>query len=225
LIQENKARVLSEPSLLVLDGAQASMLVGGEFPIPVANGFGAITIVFKPFGIRLNVAPTLVSDDTIQMTVTPEVSALDFADAVTFNGGSVPSITVRRATSTLQLKDGSTFVIGGLYSSNYSNDVQKIPYLSNIPVLGEFFKNSTKQKIESELLVMIEAEIVNPDTAGVKPPPPGSLENMNIPKPFVPRKEFDQDFPDLQNFPHQTDPETPTAPVSLPPTTPDSAGK
>jgi|GEM_PF-1222958 len=228
LIQENKARILSQPSLLVLDGNQANMLVGGEFPIPVSQGGGggqSITVTFKPFGVRLNVAPTIVGDDMVQLTVTPEVSDIDFANAVSYNGGTIPGITVRRATSTLQMKDGETLVIGGLYSTNYSNVVKKIPFLSNIPVLGEFFKSTQKTKIERELLVLLETEIVKPTTDGVKPPAPGSAENMNIPKPFVPRKEFDQDFPDIQNFPHKKDPETPKVPISLPATSPESAGK
>ena len=225
LIQENKARVLSQPSLLMLDGNQGNMLVGGEFPIPIAQGQGAFTVAFKPFGVRLNVLPTIVADNTIQMTVTPEVSNLDFSTAVTFQGGSIPGVTVRRATTTLQLQDGQTLVIGGLYSTDYSKNVSRIPYLSNIPVLGEFFKNTTKQKIERELMVLIEAEIVKPDTLGATPPAPGSSENMDIRRPYVPKNEFDRDFPDIQNFPHKKDKDAPTGPISLPPTTPESAGK
>lgn len=225
LIQENKARVLSEPSLLVLNGNQGNMIVGGEFPIPVAAGNGAYAVTFKPYGIRLNVQPTLVSEDTIQLTVTPEVSDLDFSNAVTYNGGTVPAVTVRRATTTVQLKDKQTLVIGGLYSTNYSKNVSRIPYLSNIPVLGEFFKSTTKQKIERELLVLIETELVTQDSGNANPPAPGSLENPGINKPYVPRNEFDRDFPDIQNFPHKKDPEMPTQPVYLPDTTQNTAGK
>lgn len=224
LITENKARVLSEPSMLVLDGNEGKILVGGELPIPVTqpgNG-GTTTILYRPFGIQLSVAPTVVSDDTIQLTVTPEVSALDFANAVQSNGNSIPALTVRRETSTLQMKDGQTLVIGGLYSSNLARAIKEIPLLSKIPILGEFFKTTTTKKSESELLVLLETEIVKPTTKGVQPPTPGSLENLGIEKPHIRRHEFDEDYPDIQNF-LRPDHERPMVPVYMPdkPTTPD----
>jgi pilus assembly protein CpaC len=109
-------------------------------------------------------------------------------------------------------------VIGGLYSNNYGKDVQKIPFLSSLPIIGEFFKNSSTNKEERELLVMLEAEIVTPASLGAIPPPAGSLENMDIQKPFVPRKEFNQDSPDIQNGPFHKDPEAPAVPVEMPDT-------
>jgi len=204
---------------MVLDGNEASMLVGGEFPVPIvqgAGGGGAVTVQFKPFGVRLNVAPIVVSDDTVQLTVTPEVSNIDLADAVTLNGSVIPGISIRRTTSTLQMKTGQTLVIGGLYSSNYGKVVNKIPLLSSLPILGEFFKSTSTTKDERELLVMLEADIVTPNTLGATPPPADSLENMDIHKPFVPRKEFDQDSPDIQNGPFHKDPEAPKVPVQMP---------
>jgi len=229
LITENKARVLSEPSLLVLDGNEGSMLVGGEFPVPMAQGgtSGAITVQFKPFGIRLNVLPTIVTDDTIQMTVTPEVSNIDFANAVQFNGGVIPGVTIRRATSTLQIKTGDTLVIGGLYSSIDSKNVKRIPLLSSIPIIGEFFRTTNTAKEEHELLVLIESEIVEQKGPAETPPAAGSLENMDIRRPFIPRREFDQDFPDIQNRINHTNDtrEAPQVQISLPPTSPESAGK
>lgn len=218
LINENKARVLSQPSLLVLDGNEANMLVGGEFPVPVQQTNGPTTVLFKPFGIRLSVAPVVVSDDTVQLTVTPEVSEIDFSNAVTTTSGTIPGVDIRRATSTLQMKSGQTLVIGGLYSNNYGKTIQKVPFLSSIPVLGEFFKNTSTSKEERELLVMLEAEIITPSSLGAIPPPAGSLENMNIQKPFVPRKEFNQDSPDIQNGPFHTDPEAPKVQVQMPDT-------
>jgi len=218
LIKDNKARILSQPSLMVLDGNEASMLVGGEFPVPMVQSGtgGSVTVQFKPFGVRLNVAPVVVSDDTIQLTVTPEVSEIDFSDAVIANGISIPGISIRRATSTLQMKNGQTLVIGGLYSNNYGKNINKIPFLGNIPILGEFFKSTSTTKTERELLVMIETEIVTPSTLGATPPPADSLENMDIHKPFVPRKEFEQDSPDLQNGPFHKDHEAPKVPVEMP---------
>ncbi len=225
LISENKARVLSEPSLIVLDGCEGSILVGGEIPIPVAqsssgtSGLSAsVAIEYKPYGVRLLVGAALVGDKTIQMTVTPEVSELDYGAGLQLSGFSVPALTVRRATSTLQMADRETLVIGGLYRSTESRQVNKIPLLSQIPVLGEFFKNTTTRKEESELLILIQPEIVTPATAGAYPPPPGSLENPPVPRPDVSRTDFDKDFPELQHG--GGDKEKPGPPVSLPGPTP-----
>lgn len=221
LVSENKARVLSEPSLIVLDGSEGSILVGGEIPIPVAQSssgtLGAsasVAIEYKPYGVRLLVGAALVGDKTVQMTVTPEVSELDYGAGLQLSGFSVPALTVRRATSTLQMTDGETLVIGGLYRSTESRQVNRIPLLSQIPVLGEFFKNTTTRKEESELLILIQPEIVTPATVGAYPPPPGSLGNLPIPRPDVSRTDFDKDFPELQHG--GGDKEKPGPPVNLP---------
>ena len=221
LVSENKARILSEPSLMVLDGCEGSILVGGEIPIPVAqasNGSGGATasvaIEYKPYGVRLLVSAALVGENRIQMTVTPEVSELDYGAGLQLSGFSIPALTVRRATSTLQMTDGETLVIGGLYSNTVSRQVNRIPVLSQIPVLGEFFKSTVTRKQESELLILIEPEIVTPDTPGALPPPPGSLENLPVQRPDVGRTDFDKDFPDLQKGGGDT--LRPGRPVSLP---------
>ena len=205
LITENKARVLSEPSLMVLDGCEGSILVGGEIPIPVAQSSSgtsgasaSVAIEYKPYGVRLLVSAALVGDHLVQMTVTPEVSELDYGAGLQLSGFSVPALTVRRATSTLQMADGETLVIGGLYSNTVSRQVSRIPLLSQIPVLGEFFKSTKTHKEESELLILIQPIIVTPTTAGAYPPPPGSLENLPIQRPDIGRTDFDKDFPDLQ---------------------------
>lgn len=230
LIEENKARVLSEPSLMVLDGSEGSILVGGEIPIPVAqasNGTSgssaSVTVEYKPYGVRLLVGAALVGDGVVQMTVTPEVSDLNYGASVQISGFVVPSLTVRRATSTLQMADGETLVIGGLYSSTASRDVERIPLLSQIPVLGEFFKHTVTRKAESELLILIQPEIVTPETVGAHPPPPGSLENMPIARPNVRRGDFDKDFPELQRGGGDRD--RPGPPVNLPPSSPLQAPK
>ena len=221
LITENKARILSEPSLMVLDGSEGSILVGGEIPIPVAqasSGTGgvnaSVTIEYKPYGVRLLVNAALVGDKTVQLTVTPEVSELDYGAGIQLSGFSVPALTVRRATSTLQMADGETLVIGGLYSNTVSRQVNRIPLLSQIPVLGEFFKSTTTHKEENELLILIQPEIVTPGTIGAYPPPPGSLENLPIQRPDVGRADFDKDFPELQKG--GSDQEKPGPPVALP---------
>ena len=207
LITENKARILSEPSLIVLDGNSGSILVGGEIPVPVAQGSSgtsgissSVTIQYKPYGVRLLVSAALVGESAIQMTVTPEVSELNYTNAVQISGFTIPALTVRRATSTLQMADGETLVIGGLYSNTMSRQVERVPLLSQIPILGEFFKNTTTRKDENELLIIIQTQIVTPETPGTHPPPPGSRENPPIGKPDVEGTDFNHDFP---NFPQR----------------------
>ncbi len=202
LISENKARILSEPSLMVLDGNSGSILVGGEIPVPVAQGSSgtnginsSVTIQYKPYGVRLLVSADLVGDSAVQMTVTPEVSELNYTNAVQISGFTIPALTVRRATTTLQMADGETLIIGGLYSNTASREVNRVPLLSQIPILGEFFKNTTTRKDENELLIMIEPLIVTPDTPGTRPSPLGNPENPLIGKPDVGRADFDRDFP------------------------------
>jgi pilus assembly protein CpaC len=219
LIQENKARVLSEPSLLVLDGNQGNILVGGQIPIPTSqSNSNSITVTYEPFGIRLNVTPVVVGDNTVQLTVTPEVSALDFGNAITVNGTTVPALTIRRVTTTLQMQSGQTLVIGGLYDSNYGKNVSRIPVLSEIPILGEFFKDTTNTKEETELLVLIETEIVTDTTSGIQPPPAGSNQNPGIVRPFVGNHEFQEDFPDIDKFvePNSDNQDVPKQKISLP---------
>lgn len=223
LITENKARVLSQPSLVVLDGNEGVILVGGEIPIPVAQnssgGSPTISVEYKQFGIRLAVNPMIVEDGVIQMTVTPEVSDLDFSRAVQFNGFVIPAIATRRATSTLQMRDGETLVIGGLYSNQTTRQVQKIPLLSQIPILGEFFKNTVTNKTESELVILIETTIVQPGTPGTKAAAPGSLQNPGIERPVVNRHELEKDFPELTPVPGNQK-KKPLPPINLPETAP-----
>jgi len=205
LITENKARILSEPSLMVLDGNSGSILVGGEIPVPVAQGSSgtsgvssSVSIQYKPYGVRLLVNAALVGESAVQMTVTPEVSELNYTNAVQISGFTIPALTVRRATSTLQMADGETLVIGGLYSNTMSRQVERVPLLSQIPILGEFFKNTTTRKDENELLIIIQTQIVTQETPGIHPPPLGSRENPVIGKPAVEGADFNRDFP---NFP------------------------
>jgi Flp pilus assembly secretin CpaC len=219
LVAQNKARILSQPSLLVLDGNEGDMMVGGSIPIPTAQAnSNAITVTFEPYGIKLSVTPVIVSDTTVQLTVTPEVSSIDNGNGVTVNGTTVPALAIRRVTTTLQMESGQTLVIGGLYSSNDSRNVSEIPFLSKIPVLGEFFKNTNKSKTESELLVLLETEIVTDTTAGIQPPPPGSNENQGIVKPFIGNHAFDGDFPDVDKYikPNDDDKDKPKDKINLP---------
>lgn len=221
LITQSKARVLSQPSLLVLDGNEGDILVGGQIPIPTSQAnSNSITITYEPYGIKLKVTPVIVGDSTIQLTVTPEVSDLDFGNAVSVNGTTIPALTIRRVTSTLQMQSGQTLVIGGLYSTNYGTTVKEIPILSRIPILGEFFKDTSKNKRETELLILIDTEIVTDETTGNQPPVPGSNQNLGIVRPFVGNHEFDKNPPDLGNYlqPNSDNKDVPKDKINLPAT-------
>ena len=186
--------VLAEPNLLAANGKQASFLAGGEYPYPVAQassgGSASITIMFKEYGVRLNFIPTITPRGTIRLQVAPEVSALDFADAVEISGFQVPAITTRKVKTEIELADGQSFVIGGLLDNTESETFSKIPFLGDIPILGKFFQSMQKTKANTELIVIVTPEIVAPIPAGAPLPdlkllgkflPPNSGIPMNTP--------------------------------------------
>lgn len=160
------ARVLAEPTLVALSGQSANFLAGGEIPVPVAQGLGTSTIEFKPFGIGLTVSPTVLSNERIVLKVAPEASDLDYTNAVTLSGMSVPAISTRRADTTIELGDGESFVIGGLVSRTTSSNVDKVPGLGDIPVLGAFFKRQNYQQNETELVIVVTPTLVRPLARG-----------------------------------------------------------
>ena len=168
LINENKAHLLSQPSLVTASGTEANILIGGEIPIPVPqSGTGAtatITIEYKPYGIALHVLPTVGDNCEVSMVVKPEVSALDRANGIVISGIAVPGIRTRRAEATVHVPSGCSIAIGGLISRDDVKDVRRIPLLSQIPVLGNFFKSVIRDKEDSELLIIVTPEVVQ--TAG-----------------------------------------------------------
>lgn len=164
---------LAEPNLLTLPGQEASFLAGGEFPYPSVQGggqSGAITIVFKEFGVRLRFTPTLTEGGSIRLHVAPEVSSLDFANGLTLNGFQIPSLLTRRAETDVELRDGQHLAIAGLLDNAWTKDVTRIPILGDIPVLGEFFKSSAAQQRRTELLVVVTPVLV--DATDKAPPLP-----------------------------------------------------
>lgn len=168
------ARVLAEPSLTAMTGQTASFLVGGEFPVPVAQSgtsAGSITVEYKEFGIRLNLTPTVLSGNRIALKVAPEVSELDFSAALELSGVSVPALRVRRTDTTVELGDGESFVISGLVSSEMAANVDKIPWLGDIPVLGAFFKSASSDRNERELVMVVTPHLVRPLARGAQLPP------------------------------------------------------
>ena len=161
-------RSLAEPNLLALDGQEASFLAGGEFPYPVVQGGAnnAVTIVFKEFGIRLNFTPTVQTSGNIQLAVEPEVSTLDFAAGLQIGGFQIPVLLSRRARTVIELEDGQTFAIAGIIDNSITENLDKIPVLGHIPILGALFRSQDLAQRRSELLVLVTPRLVAPsDTA------------------------------------------------------------
>jgi pilus assembly protein CpaC len=183
LESNNLARVLAEPTLVALSGQSASFLAGGEVPIPVPQALGSTSIEFKPYGVGLTLTPTVLSPQRIALKVAPEASQLDFANAVTISGVSVPAFTTRRADTTVELGDGESFVIGGLIDRETASNVSKVPLLGDLPVLGTFFKQLNYQQNEKELVIIVTPHLVSPLAKGaVLPSTPGEQsEQRNAP--------------------------------------------
>lgn len=175
LVTKDLAKVLSEPNLLVDDGETASMLVGGEVPIPVpqlAAGVATVTIEYKQYGVRLNVTPKILPGDKIQLTVEPEVSSIDVATQVSIGGINVPAFRTRKAHTTVTVDNGAALVIGGLIHREQSRAVTKIPILSEIPIIGELFKHKQFKEGKTELIIIVTPQIMQGGPQGV----PGATE-------------------------------------------------
>lgn len=176
------ARTLAQPSMTVVSGQTATFMAGGEFPIPIAQGLGQVTVQYKPYGIRLTLTPTVFSKDRIAIKLAPEVSELDFSNAVTSSGVSVPGVLTRRAETTVELGDGESFVIAGLISRNFIDSVDKVPGLGDIPVLGAFFKSTRFAREDKELVIIATPTLVRPLAAKADLPPlPGAEYNQHNP--------------------------------------------
>lgn len=180
LESKGMARVLAEPSLTAMSGQTASFLAGGEFPVPVAQSSGsgnsnaAITIEYHEFGVRLNLTPTVLAPNRIAMKVAPEVSELDFSAGITISGTTVPALTVRRTDTTVELGDGESFVLSGLVSDSQINNVNKLPWLGDLPVLGAFFRSTSISRSEKELIMIVTPHLVRPlQRDAPQPPLPG----------------------------------------------------
>ena len=175
---------LAEPNLIAYNGQEASFLAGGEFPVPVVQGTtGAVTVLFKEFGIRLNFKPT-IAGDVIRLKVRPEVSALDFANGISLQGFRIPALTTRRAETDVELRDGQSFAIAGLLDNIRQDDTAAVPILSKLPVIGALFRSKAARSEETELMVLITPRLVralNPDEV---PPLPTSI------RPFIKRDDI-----------------------------------
>jgi pilus assembly protein CpaC len=209
LEQQGIVELLAEPNVMAVNGKEASFLAGGEYPYPVAqassSGSAAITIMFKEYGIRLNFIPTITPRGTIRLQVAPEVSALDFTNAIEISGFDVPAITTRKVKTEVELSDGQSFVVGGLLDKTESESFQKIPFLGDIPVLGKFFQSIQRTKTDTELIVIVTPEIVYPIGAG------SALPELKYPTPFLP--------PNTGIAMHTPDEKTPANALPPPPAT------
>lgn len=180
------SHMLAEPTLLVRSGEQAHFLAGGEIPIPVPQsnggvGGGTISIEYKEFGVRLSVAPFVLSNDRIVLKIAPEVSELDYANGVQLQGFNVPGIRRRSAETTVQLASGQSFVIAGLNYTNSTVNKEKMPLLGDLPILGAFFKRQQNQKERQELIIVATPRLVGPMEAGTIPPLPGQTDGTPDP--------------------------------------------
>jgi pilus assembly protein CpaC len=162
LVQRGRARLLAEPSLVVLAGRSASLLLGGQVPIPIAGPNGAVTIEYKDFGVILRVRPEYQDDGQIFLDVTPEVSTLDFADAIKIGGLTLPSLRVRRAQTVVSMTLTQTLVIGGLLQHQDAELVQKVPVLGDLPILGPLFRSKSFQSQETDLVVFVTPTLAVP---------------------------------------------------------------
>ena len=165
LKSQGALRELAEPNLIAMDGQQASFLAGGEFPVPVVSNNGEramVTVMFKEYGVRLNFKPTIIDEDHIRLELEPEVSTIDFANGVKFDGFLIPALRTRRAKTGVELRDGQSFALAGLLDNSEVQSFAKVPVLGDIPVLGTLFKSKSFQKQETELMFVITAQLVKP---------------------------------------------------------------
>ena len=155
-------RTLAKPNLVALSGDTASFLAGGEFPIPVANGDDEVTIQFREFGVSLAFTPTVLGDGLINLHVRPEVSALDNRNAVRSAGVTVPALSVRRAETSVELRDGQAFAVAGLLQNSFDTEAVNTPWISDVPVIGALFSSRRYQRKETELVIIVTPRLVQP---------------------------------------------------------------
>jgi pilus assembly protein CpaC len=193
-LQENSVlQILAEPNLLALSGSKASFLAGGEFPFPVVQGgqnLGVVTIQFRPFGVRLDFTGTIADDNTVRLQVAPEVSSLDFTNAITISGFTVPAISTRRAETEIELRDGPSFAIGGLLNEQTTAQLSKIPGIGDVPILGKLFQSRSLTKSRSELVVLVTPRIVDPVGTGAQ-----MSATPSAPLPALDPQKYDQTLP------------------------------
>jgi len=180
LQSQGALRALAEPNLIAMNGQEASFLAGGEYPVPVVQSSGErsnVSIVFKEYGVRLKFKPIIIDEDHIRLELEPEVSTLDFANGVKFDGFLIPGLRTRRAKTGVELRDGQSFALAGLLDNSETQTLSKVPGLGDIPILGNLFRSKQFQKNESELMFIVTAQIVKPVNRDDLPSLP-NVENL-----------------------------------------------
>ncbi|MGB6536818.1 MAG: type II and III secretion system protein family protein, partial [Xanthobacteraceae bacterium] len=182
LEQKGLARSLAEPNLVALSGDTASFLAGGEIPVPQVSATGTPSFAYQPYGVGLSFTPTVLKDGLINLVINPEVSEIDPSTTVTIAGSAVPGLTMRRASTTLELRDGQSFMLGGLLQDTGNTAQDQLPWVGNLPVLGALFRSSQYQKNETDLVIVVTPHIVRPlsPVAQVHTPLDGSLPANDI---------------------------------------------
>lgn len=209
--------MLAEPNLTAVSGETASFLAGGEFPIPISQTLGQVTVEYKQYGVSLSFTPTVLADGRISMRVRPEVSQLSTEGSVTLNGFSVPALTTRRTETTVELGSGQSFMIGGLLQNNNVNTIQKAPGLGDVPVLGALFRSTGYRRAQTELMIIVTPYLVKPVSAGDIHLPtdglknPSDLQNFLLGEDFVGKNGGDRPKPTMA--PPVTIPAQPTGQV------------
>jgi pilus assembly protein CpaC len=205
LEQKGVARSLAEPNLVALSGDTASFLAGGEYPIPVAGSFGNVTVDYKKYGVGLAFTPTVLGRGLINMKIEPEVSQIDTTNSVVVPGGiAVPALIVRRASTTVELRDGQSFVIGGLLQTVNNHQIEQLPWLGSVPVLGSLFSSKAYQNHETDLAIIVTPHFVRPARPGdlIKSPldntvPPNDVDFFLLGKTEVTRAAVRSLTPDV----------------------------
>jgi pilus assembly protein CpaC len=169
LEEKGVIHTLARPNLAAASGQDASFLAGGEFPVPIPGGNGTIGVEYRPFGVNLKFKPELLDNGFIRLKVSPEVSQLDPRAGITIEGVKVPGLSVRRASTTLDLHDGQSFAIAGLFQQDYVNDVRQLPGVGEVPIIGALFRSSRWRRSETELVIIVTARMTSPVEAVVNP--------------------------------------------------------
>jgi len=175
LQEKNILQILAEPNLMTETGKEASFLAGGEFPYPVVQSSisgNAITIQFREYGVRLTFTPTITENGQIHLRVQPEVSSLDYSNAVTISGFTIPALSTRRVQTEMDLGDGQSFVIAGLMDNQVTQTLSKVPGIGDVPVLGQLFRSRSFNRSKTELIVVVTPQVVKPVPAGQTPAGP-----------------------------------------------------
>jgi len=189
LEQKQVLQVLAEPTLTTMSGLPARFLSGGEFPFPVPQGTGgvtAVTIQFKPYGVKVDFTPTVNADGSIRLKISPEVSTLDYTNSVSIAGFTVPALSTRRADTEVELKDGQSFMLSGLLDRRVTANMSAMPGFSNIPILGQLFRSKNNNHTVTDLIIMVTVSVVDPLTQ------PASHAEPNWAVPNLDTQKFDK---------------------------------